>query len=96
VPQTSNRLSGRGAPVTQSQKTSATVPSMMRDVLHMLGDIDSQHELELERLEASNTDQNLKKDIRRKLVARYRERREPYVQLLTVLHQQQYRLALAA
>jgi hypothetical protein len=96
VPQTSNRFSGRGAPVTQSQKTSATVPSMMRDVLHMLGDIDSQHELELERLEASNTDQNLRKDIRNKLVARHRERREPYVELLIVLRQQQHRLALAA
>jgi hypothetical protein len=96
VPQTSNRFSGRGAPVTQSQKTSPTVPSMMRDVLHMLADIDSQHELELERLQASNTDQNLKQDIRSKLVTRYRERREPYVQLLTVLRQQQHRLALAA
>jgi hypothetical protein len=62
----------------------------------MLGDIDSQHELELERLQASNTDQNLKQDIRSKLVTRYRERREPYVQLLTVLRQQQHRLALAA
>jgi hypothetical protein len=62
----------------------------------MLGDIDSQHELELERLEASNTDQNLKHDIRRKLVARYRERREHYVELLTVLRQQQHHLALAA
>jgi hypothetical protein len=69
---------------------------MMRDVLHMLADIDSQHELELERLQASNTDQNLKQDIRSKLVTRYRERREPYVQLLTVLRQQQHRLALAA
>ena len=69
---------------------------MMRDVLHMLGDIDSQHELELERLEASKTEQNLKQDIRRKLVARYRERREPYVELLTILRQQQHRLALAA
>ncbi len=96
MPQTSNRFGGRGAPVTRSRKTSATVPSMMRDVLHMLGDIDSQHELELERLEASNTDQDLKHDIRRKLVARYRERREPYVELLTVLRQQQHRLALAA
>jgi hypothetical protein len=96
VPQTSNRFGGRGAPVTRSPKTSATVPSMMRDVLHMLGDIDSQHALELERLEASNTDQNLKHDIRRKLVARYRERREPYVELLIVLRQQQHRLALAA
>jgi hypothetical protein len=62
----------------------------------MLGDIDSQHELELERLEASNTDQNLRKDIRNKLVARHRERREPYVELLIVLRQQQHRLALAA
>jgi hypothetical protein len=62
----------------------------------MLGDLDRQHELELDRLKASNTDQNLKQDIRRKLVARYRERGEPYVELLIVLRQQQHRLALAA
>ena len=96
MPQKSNRFSGRGATITQSQMTSATVPSMMRDVLHMLGDIDSQHELELSRLEASNTDQNLKKNIRSKLVTRHRERRGPYVELLPVLRQQQHRLALAA
>ncbi|WP_377032667.1 hypothetical protein [Microvirga sp. GCM10011540] len=69
---------------------------MMREVLHTLGNIDFQQEFELSRLEARNTDQNLKKDIRRKLVARHRERREPYVELLTVLRQQQHRLALAA
>jgi hypothetical protein len=69
---------------------------MMREVLHTLGSIDYQHALELDRLEDSNTDQNLKKDIRSKLLARYRERREPYVELLTILRQQQHRLALAA
>ena len=62
----------------------------------MLGDIDRQHALDLSRLEGSNTDQNLKKDIRSKLVTHHRERREPYVELLTVLRQQQHRLALAA
>jgi hypothetical protein len=62
----------------------------------MLGDLDRQHVLDLSRLEASDTDLNLKKDIRSKLVTRYRERREPYVGLLTVLRQQQHCLALAA
>jgi hypothetical protein len=91
-----NRLTGRGASATQSRKTSPTVGSMMREVLHTLGNIDCEHELELDRLEISNTDQKLKNDIREKLLSRHRERREPYVELLTVLRQQQYRLAVAA
>lgn len=92
----SNRLIGRGASVTQSRKTSPTIASMMREVLHTLGNIDCQHELELDRLEASNTGQKLKNDIRSKLLSRHHERREPYVELLTVLRQQQHRLAVAA
>lgn len=73
-----------------------TVNSMMREVLHTLGNMDFSHDLELEKLEASNTEKELKQYIRSKLVARHRERREPYVELLSELRKQTHRITLAA
>ncbi len=96
MPRMNNTFCRGGASRTLRQRLSPSVASMMREVLHTLGDMDCQHELELSGLEASNTDQKLKNNIRSKLVLRHRERREPYVELLTVLRQQQHRLALAA
>jgi len=75
---------------------SPNIDSMMREVLHMLGNIDFQHEVEMEKLEKSSTDQELKKYIKEKIRAAYRERREPYVSLLTELRKQQHRLSFAA
>jgi len=62
-----------------------TVDSMMSDVLQTLRSIDFQHDAELSQLENSSTDEALKNDIRGKLLAKHRERREPYVELLTEL-----------
>ena len=75
---------------------SPTVDAMMREVLHTLGNIDFQHEAELERLESGAMDEQLKSHIRGRLLARHRERREPYVELLAELRKRQHRLALAA
>jgi hypothetical protein len=75
---------------------SPSIDSMMREVMHMLGNIDFQHEVEMERLEQSNTDQELKKYIKEKIKAAYRERREPYVDLLAELRKQQHRMSFAA
>jgi hypothetical protein len=72
------------------------VDSMMREVLHTLGNIDFQHDAELDQLEQSRTDEELKNYIRGKLLARHRERREPYVELLTELRKHQHRLAFVA
>lgn len=72
---------------------SPSIDSMMRDVLHMLGNIDFEHEVELDKLEKSSTDQELKLYIRKKIRAAYEERREPYVALLTMLRQRQHRLS---
>jgi hypothetical protein len=58
---------------------------MISEVLHTLKSIDLRHDAELAQLENSNTDDELKNDIRGKLLARHRERREPYVELLTEL-----------
>jgi len=96
VPHTSKRFIGYGAPAARNRKNSATVTAMIPEILHSLGNIDLQHKIEMSRPETNNTDHNLKKLIRSKLVVRHRERLEPYVELLTVLRQQQHRLVLAA
>ncbi len=72
---------------------SPSIDSMMREVLHMLGNIDFEHEVELDRLEKSSTNQELKTYIKRKIRTAHQERREPYVALLTTLRQRQHRLS---
>jgi hypothetical protein len=62
-----------------------TADAMMSEVLNTLKNIDLQHDAELAQLENSSTDDELKNDIRGKLLAKHRERREPYVELLTEL-----------
>jgi len=73
--------------------SSPSIDSMMREVLHKLGNIDFEHEVELDRLEQSNADRELKLHIRKKIRAAYEERREPYVELLTTLRQRQHRIS---
>jgi hypothetical protein len=58
---------------------------MMSEVLSTLRNIDLQHDVELQQLENSSTDDELKNDIRGRLLTKHRERREPYVELLTEL-----------
>jgi hypothetical protein len=74
---------------------SASIDLMMRKVLHTLRNIDVQQDAELERLETSSTDEELKNYIRGRLLTRHRERREPYVELLSELRKHQPRLAVA-
>jgi hypothetical protein len=75
-------------------ETSPSVDSMMREVLHMLGNIDFEHEVELDKVERNLTDQELKSSIRKKIETAHRERREPYVELLAQLRLRQLRLSL--
>jgi glycosylphosphatidylinositol transamidase (GPIT) subunit GPI8 len=72
-----------------------SIDSMMREVLHLLGNIDFEHEIQLQKLENSNTDQELKSHISKKIRAAHRERREPYLELLATLRQRQQRLSLS-
>lgn len=74
---------------------SPSIDSMMREVLHMLGNIDFEHEVELDRLEKSSTDRELKLHIRKKIRAAYEERREPYLELLTTLRKRQHRTSIS-
>ncbi|HEU6440868.1 MAG TPA: hypothetical protein VFF38_00790 [Microvirga sp.] len=67
--------------------------SMMREVLHMLGNIDAEYEIRLDRAERSAADPALKAQIKGKIRAAHRKRREPYVELLASLRQRQQRLS---
>jgi hypothetical protein len=70
-----------------------SIGAMMREVLHMLGNIDFQYEVELDKADLHASTHEVKDRIRRKIRAAHHERREPYVALLTTLRQRQYRLA---
>ena len=77
---------------SECQDTSS-IDAMMREVLHMLGNIDFAHDVELEKVEKNGTDETLKTALKRKIMAARYERREPYVELLTTLRQRQHRLS---
>ncbi len=81
---------------THHSAYSPTVEAMTSEVLETLKNIDLQHEAELQQLANSSTDDTLKNDITGKLVAKHRERREPYVELLAELRKHQHRPALVA
>jgi hypothetical protein len=75
---------------------SSSLDAMMREVLHMLGDIDFLNEVELNSVEMSIRDEELKSGIKEKLNAAHREKRQPYVDLVNRLRLQQHRQSLAA
>jgi hypothetical protein len=64
------------------------IQPLMQDLLRTLANIDFEHEIELEKLEASTMEAAFKRQIRERLKERHRERREPYVQHLAELHTQ--------
>jgi glycosylphosphatidylinositol transamidase (GPIT) subunit GPI8 len=70
-----------------------SIDSMMREVLHLLGNIDFDHNIQLQKLETSDADHELKSYIGKKIRAAHRERREPYIELLATLRQRQQRLS---
>jgi hypothetical protein len=70
-----------------------SIDAMMREVLHMLGNIDFENKVELDKVETSPRDQELKAYIKTKIKAAHHERREPYMELLTTLRQRQHRLS---
>jgi hypothetical protein len=64
---------------------------MMWEILRTLSRIDADHNLQLDKAERSAAEEELKEYVRRKLTAAHRERREPYVNHLEKLPQQQHR-----
>ncbi|WP_230530479.1 hypothetical protein [Microvirga roseola] len=61
---------------------SLALESIMREVLHTLGDIDFQHRAALQNLEMSGMDDRTRTEVREKLLSRHRERCKPYAGLL--------------
>lgn len=91
-----NNLSSQSLTNKRYRMYSPAIDSMMREVLHILGNIDFNFDAELDQLEQQNADKEVKKFIRGKLLAKHRERREPYVELLTDLRHLQHRRASAS
>jgi hypothetical protein len=88
-----NNSDGYGRTNVQPPRYSPTIDSMMLEIVLALRNIDSEADAELEQLEKSSTDEELKNYIKGKLLARHRERREPYLELLAELRKHQCRLA---
>ena len=82
--------------LTRSNTDATGIDAMMREVLHRLGDIDFQYDLELDKAEMHASTHEVKDHIKRRIRAAHHERREPYVELLTTLRQRQHRLSYQA
>jgi hypothetical protein len=70
---------------------SAEVYSVIREVLHVIGDIDYQHEVEIHKADKNSSDDEIKSYIKQKIRATYQKRRQPYIDLLNALRSQQQR-----
>jgi hypothetical protein len=80
----------------QSRMYSPSLDLMMKEVARTLGNIDFEHQVELEKVERSASAKELKQYIREKLRAAHHERRQPYVDLLNQLWMQQRGQSFAA
>jgi hypothetical protein len=81
---------------TRIRMYSPSLDVMIRDVMRTLGNIDFEHALEVDKVERSTAADELKQDVREKLTAAHRERRQPYVELLNQLWMQQRGQSFAA
>ncbi len=75
---------------------SAKLDLMIRDVLHALGDVDFEHQLDIERIAQSVDDEELKGQMINKANVEHQLNRQPYVDLLNKLRMQQHRRSFAA
>ena len=80
----------------QHRMYSPSLDLMMKEVARTLGNIDFEHQVELEKVERSASAKELKQYIREKLRASHHERRQPYVDLLNQLWMQQRGQSFAA
>ena len=80
----------------QYRMYSPSLDLMMKEVARTLGQIDFEHQVELEKVEESASAEELKQYIRERLRAAHNERRQPYVDLLNRLWMQQRGQSFAA
>ena len=81
---------------TRIRMYSPSLDVMIREVMRTLGNIDFEHALEVDKVERSTAADEFKQDVREKLTAAHRERRQPYVDLLNQLWIQQRGQSFAA
>ncbi len=81
---------------TRIRMYSPSLDVMVREVMRTLGNIDFEHALEVDKVERSTAADEFKQDVREKLTAAHRERRQPYVDLLNQLWMQQRGQSFAA
>jgi hypothetical protein len=72
----------------QARMFSPSLDMLMQEVMHMLRTIDCEHDIELDRVENSAVQDELKQYITEKLRIADRERRQPYVDLLDRIRMQ--------
>lgn len=75
---------------------SADLDVLMREVLHTLGHLDCEHEIQLSRVDRQIADQARREQAKRQINAAHRERRQPYVELLNRLRNWQHQRSFAA
>jgi hypothetical protein len=70
---------------------SPEVYSVVQEVLHMIGDIDYQHEAEIHKADKNSSDEEIKNYIKQKIRAAHQRKRQPYIDLLNTLRSRQQR-----
>jgi hypothetical protein len=84
------------SPVAQDRQHSPSIYSIIREVLHTIGNIDFQNQLELDRVEKGVPDEELKHYIKQHIRAAHQRKRQPYVDLLHELRRQRPHPSFAA
>jgi hypothetical protein len=80
----------------QSRMYSSQLNFLMRDILQTLSNIDFAHQLEIEKVEASKSDAEMKEYIKDKLHRSHQQRRQPYGDLLNELRRKQHQQSFVA
>ena len=65
------------------------VYSVIRDVLHAIGDIDYQHAVEIHNVDKNSSDEAIRRYVKQKIRSAYQKRRQSYIDLLKTLGMQQ-------
>jgi hypothetical protein len=82
------RYSARSAqPVAQPRMYSPDLQPLLQSLLGTLADIDFEYERECDNINGRTMDMNLKIRLLEKLKQHHRQRREPYLQQLAILHE---------
>ena len=76
-------------PSTVSNAYPDDVYSVIRDVLHAIGDIDYKHAVEIHNVDKNSSDEIIRRYAKHKIRSAYQKRRQSYIDLLNTLRMQQ-------